>query len=80
MGFVNAFLDAPASAESELAENAINAAVTPEQQCSMLKSSTNGRLVSVFDSSLVFETRIVAGRGELCVAHLLTDPTDPMVR
>jgi hypothetical protein len=59
------FLGAPASAESELAENAIKAAVTPEQQCSMLKSSTNGRFVSAFDCSLVFEIRVPAGRGEL---------------
>jgi hypothetical protein len=70
------FLDAPASAESELAEHAINAAVTPEQQCSMLKSSINGRDVSAFDCSLVFEVRVAEGRGELCVAHRFTDPID----
>jgi hypothetical protein len=64
MGCAWVFLDAPASAESELAENAIKAAVTPEQQCSMLKSSINGRFVSAFDCSLVFEIRAAAGRGE----------------
>jgi hypothetical protein len=76
MGCAYVFLDAPASPESEFAENAIKAAVTPEQQCSILKSSRNGRFVSAFDCSLVFEIRVPAGRGEFCVAHRLTDPTD----
>jgi len=62
VGCAYAFLDAPASAESELAENAIKAALTPVQQCSMLKSSRNVRLVSVLGSVLDFEIRVPSGR------------------
>jgi hypothetical protein len=43
------FLDLPGSTGSEAAENAINAAVTLEQECSMLKSSRNGRFLSALD-------------------------------
>jgi hypothetical protein len=50
-----------ASVGSELAENAIKAAVTPEQQCSILKSSMNGRLAATVGSGLDFEIRLDAG-------------------
>jgi hypothetical protein len=53
------FLD---SIGSELTENEIKAAVTFEQECSMLKSSTNGRFLSVQDSGLEIEIPGLTGR------------------
>jgi len=44
------FLDRPCSPASEAAEYARKATVTLEQECSMLKSSTNGLFLSAMDS------------------------------
>jgi hypothetical protein len=46
------FLDFACSPDSEPAENALKATVTLEQECSMLKSSTKVRFLSVLDSGL----------------------------